>query len=302
MTSRTRTWALGLLLLGGCQCGKPVPHAASVDAGGAVTAAPVPAPQPKQVLEAIVLEISGSAEVLHPGTQDWVSLALGDPVRLGDAIRTADDGEVSLGFGAASLRVQQGSRLDLQLFEPHRLRASLDGRAEAKTPDGSMRIELTGPGGGLASLSSGRAALRSEGLDDAAAAALEGKLTLSADGKETELQPGELSVLQRGQPWSEGSALARRPVLRVGWPSLLLTNKSELSLEGRSGRMTRVFVQGHVVKTAADGSFEAQVHLHRGKQRIRVVAVDALGNTLTRSRVITLDPDAPTIRAKVHFR
>jgi hypothetical protein len=272
-----------------------------VDAGVPLahqTVAPAPVPT---VLKAIVLELSGSAEVLHAGEEEWVRLTLGDPVRPGDAVRTGGDGALSHGFGAARLRMEEGSELQLELFEAQRVRARLEGRAEASAPGSGLTLQIADKGGGLATLAFGRAALRS-GLAQTAAAALEGKLTLSAPGGQVELSPGQYSLLQEGQGWGQAATLPARPALRVDWPTRALTNQAELTLKGRGGGLSRVWVQGRPVATAADGSFEAKVRLRRGRQRVRVVAADVLGHKVTRARWITLDPDAPTIRAKVQFR
>lgn len=300
MASRSRLWTLTLLFLSACTCsrcsGPPVP-----DAGPPQVQAPVaPAVAPVR-LKAIVLEISGDAQVLRAGEDEWVRLTLGEPVRPGDSVRTGEDGALSLGFGEARLRVEEGSQLELQLFEAQRVRASLAGRAEASAPGADLTFQISSPGGGVATLASGRAALRN-GLAQAAAAALEGKLSLSAPGGQVELSPGQYSLLADGQRWGQASPLPARPALRVRWPSRTLTNKAELTLEGRGDGLSRVWVQGRPVATAADGSFEAKVRLRRGRQRVRVVAADVLGHKVTRSRWITLDPDAPTIRAKVQFR
>jgi hypothetical protein len=301
MTSRTSLCAIGLLLLAGCQCGGCGEPSAPPAPKTLTAAPPGEPPQPKRVLEAIVLELSGDAQVRRQGSEEWVTLAMGEPIRLGDAVRTGDAGEVSLGFGTAVLHVQQGSQLELQLFEPRRLRAQLQGSAEATAKDGALRLELTGAPGTLAALTNGKAAFRADGLSQVAAA-LEGKLDLSASGGDTQLLPGQLSLLKDGTRWGDPSSLDARPRLQVRWPERLLTNRSTLSLTGRAGRMTRVLVEGHAAKLTGDGRFEAEVHLRRGRQRIHVVAVDVLGHELTRSRVITMDPDAPTIKAQVHFR
>src|SRR5262249_23158530 len=144
-TMRSRTdarWCacIGLLL---AACTKPTPPRAvarlDLDAGG------LPAPTDAGVgaqssaaaglagpgESALVLSVGGVVEVQRGGKGEWLALAVGDPVRAGDQIRTSPDGHLELSFGAARVRVHEGSQVELTVLEPHELRANVTGATEA---------------------------------------------------------------------------------------------------------------------------------------------------------------------------
>jgi hypothetical protein len=50
-----------------------------------------------------VAVLAGHAQALHAGTSDWVDLASGDPVFVGDRLRTLADGKMQLAFREDSL-------------------------------------------------------------------------------------------------------------------------------------------------------------------------------------------------------
>src|SRR5262249_17237560 len=61
-----------------------------------------------------VAEIGGQAEVQHAGATDWVALKPGDPVELGDQVRTAADSKLKLLFHDDSvLTLAPGSLLKI---------------------------------------------------------------------------------------------------------------------------------------------------------------------------------------------
>jgi hypothetical protein len=60
-------------------------------------------------------------------------------------------------------------------------------------------------------------------------------------------------------------------------------------------------VQGKPVAQAEDGSFVTEVPLKRGPQRISIVAIDPLGRRGYDTKVVTMDPDAPSIQGKVEY-
>jgi hypothetical protein len=307
MASSSRAALAGALLLVACH--KPAapvavapvapPAPVVVDAGvpaSAATDAPV-----HQVLESIIIKLNGSAQVQRAGSDEWVELKIGDPVRPGDTVRTASDSEVSLGFGTAQLHLHDESSVKLKILGANRVRAEVAGQVEAAAPDASEQVELEGPGGALATVRFGRAMMHAEG-GRSAVASLEGKLALESGGSQVDLEEGAFSVAQDGRAPSRGIKAPKRAALEVAWPAQALTNKATLKLQGRAGPWTRVFVQGHAVQPADDGNFTSDVALHRGEQRVRVVAVDVLGHRTAKSMLITLDPDAPNIHAEVRFR
>ena len=90
----------------------------------------------------------------------------------------------------------------------------------------------------------------------------------------------------------------RRVLLSVQWPDQRETNKATFPIEGRVEPGSRVFVQGEQVAVEAGGTFRAEVPLKKGKQKIAVVTVDALGRRKQVEGVVLRDDSLPDVKVK----
>lgn len=313
MCSRTEPRALALLLvLGALGCPEsaapplvplppltvapaaPSPPAAPEDAG-----IPLP-PEPPRVetLDAIVFEFAGQAEVRRAGTGEWVALAVGDAVRVSDEVRTSADGSLQMRFGEARIQVREGSELTLRILEARAVRAEVRGLASGQAADGG---ELTFEGSGaVAVVRGGQLSLDANG-DRAVASSLSGDASLTSGGATIEVRPGQLATAQ-GASIPKRTAIPKRVALQVNWPTEAETNQPSLVLRGKASPSARVLVLGRRIEPAADGSFQTQVALKRGRQSIQVVAIDPLGRRKSEKRQITFDPNAPSVSGKVEYR
>jgi hypothetical protein len=277
----------------------PLPPAppAVVDAGAAPSSdaglAAVPA---EQGLFGKVGKVTGQVEVQRAG-EGWVELTLGAPIRMGEKVRTAEGGEVELIFGGTILRVAEDSDVELTLLTEQMVKVSLTGSGEAQLKDGEVAFSA---GDAVASAKSGRLSLTFDG-QSATAAALEGEAQFSAGGKSVLLKAGQFSTARAGA-LGKPTKLPKAVALLVAWPEQAITNKNELYVRGKASPQARLLVNGKKVQVTGDGRFEARVPLKRGKQNVTVVAIDPAGRKVVRSKAVVMDPDAPSIKAKVEYK
>ena len=105
-------------------------------------------------------------------------------------------------------------------------------------------------------------------------------------------------MLGSGEAPGEPAAALRRVLLSVQWPGQRETNQATLPVVGRVEPGSRVFVQGQPVTVEAGGGFRAQVPLRKGKQKIAVVTVDALGRRKQVDTIVMRDDSLPDARVK----
>ena len=251
----------------------------------------------------MVLNFGGTVEVQRAGTDEWVSLKMGDPLRAGDKIRTSADGHLEFAFDVARMKVQESSEVTLKMLDLKMIRAEVTGHAEAEVPEGHGSIALEGRGGNaVASIKGGRFSLYSDGKGTTSVGSLDGIASLASGSRTVSLKSGEFSAAKGGASPSRPAKIPKRVTLRVSWPTETEVNKSIFSLRGKASVLARVIIHGGTVKSDADGSFVAEVTLRRGTHRVSVAAVDPLGRRAADSREMTFDPDAPDIKGQVEYR
>jgi hypothetical protein len=244
-----------------------------------------------------VAKLVGEAQVQRQGTDEWVSLTLGTPIRVGDRVRTSEGGEVELSLGVVRMRVTEESQIELTLLTPRQVKVDLTGSGEATLSEGEVSFRA---GNAEASAKSGKLSLTFDG-ESATAAALEGQATLTSGGKSVDLKSGEFSTV-RGGALGKATRLPKNVALEVAWPEQEETNRTELVLRGKTNPQARLLVMGKKVNVGADGRWEVTVPLKRGKQTVTAVATDPAGRKVVRSKSVVMDPDAPSIKGKVEYK
>lgn len=256
-----------------------------------------------EVVGAILLHLNGVAEVQRGGAGGWRGLKIGDAIRQGDSVRTAEDGLAEFSIGDAQLRLSSRTLMTFSILGAKRVRAEVAGSVEATRAEGGTgELELASVhGDAVARLEHGRLAVVSQGKRTSVVV-VEGRAKLTSRGTTLALKEGQLSI-------SNGTGAPSRPVtapqrisLKVRWPKEEVTNRAAFAVRGKVSATARVWVQGLPVEPAPSGDFATQVALKRGKQRVSVVAVDVLGRKAGESRQITLDADAPSIHGDVRYQ
>ena len=309
--ARPGVGAVLFLVLGAFGCHDPAPAPApprpappvqvqvlAADAGSGEE----PAQVVHETLPGFLMNLSsGTAEVRRAGTNQWIVLKIGDPIRQGDAVRSAADNQLELTLGQGHIRVNPGGQLSLEALDASMIRAHITGQVEAQSAQGEQSIELQGEEGVYGRVSAGRFLMNASSSGRTQLAVLSGSASLQSGDKSVELGEGESTSIERGKLGAR-SKVPKNVALHVGWPPNDATNQALLSLNGHVGAWTHVVVQNKEVTPGADGTFLAKVALKPGKQRVAVVATDVFGRHVAQTHVITMDPTAPAIKARVEYR
>lgn len=282
---RVSAIAVVCLALGACGKGAGQPGLA------ASSAAPV---EPAE--RAVVTASHGQVELVHDGT---VSPAkVGDRLGVRDALRTRD-GEADLSVDGVKVRLHEASRIELQQVDKRALRARVRGSVESEVEQNGKLDVAVEDSDAVAHSEGGHFFVSADGKGIVAVASVTGTVHLSGGGKSVAVNKGEVGrVLAPGEAPSEPAAALRRVLLSVQWPGQRETNRASLPVVGRVEPGSRVFVQGQPVTVEAGGGFRAQVPLRKGKQKIAVVTVDALGRRKQVDAIVMRDDSLPDARVK----
>lgn len=277
------TVALGVTLIA---CSK-------VETQPAVATAAV-APEPARE-HAIVTASRGQVELVHDGN---VSPArVGDRLGARDALRTGD-GEADLAVDGVKVRLHESSRLELQDVHKRAVRARVRGSIESEVDSGKLDVAIE-DSDAMAHSEGGHFFVTTDGKGVVAVASVTGTVHLSGGGRSVAVSKGEVGrVLGSGEVPHAPAAALRRVLLSVQWPGKRETNKPSLPVVGRVEPGSRVFVQGQPVTVEAGGGFRAEVPLRKGKQKIAVVTVDALGRRKQLDAIVLRDDSLPDARVK----
>ena len=197
------------------------------------------------------------------------------------------------------MRLLEGSRLELKQVTKQGLRARVRGSIESQVDQvGRLEVEMENSDA-TAHSTGGHFFVTADGRGVVAVASVTGVVNVSGGGKSVALNEGEVTHLTRAEPApSKPVAALRRVLLSVQWPDQRETNKATFPIEGRVEPGSRVFVQGEQVAVGAGGTFRAEVPLKKGKQKIAVVTVDALGRRKQVEGVVLRDDSLPDVKVK----
>jgi glucodextranase-like protein len=287
MAVRTRVLALAMAAFA---CGRARSQGPS---GSVASIAGEPARQ-----RGVVTAKTGKVELLR-ATDGTVSEAqVGDQFGVRDAVRTAK-GDADLSFDGVRMRLHDESQLTLEALDRQKVRAKVRGSVESEVSgNASLDVEAEG-GDAVAHSDGGHFFITSDGHGMVAVATVTGVVHLAGSGKSVEVAKGQVSRLSGAQATpSEPAAALRRVLLSVQWPNQKETNRATLPIAGRVEPGSRVFVQGVPVAVEARGTFQAEVPLKQGRQKIAVVTVDAFGRRRQVESVVVRDDSVPGIKVK----
>jgi hypothetical protein len=273
-----------LFAIAGCNKDEPRPAVAVTSTAG----------EPARE-QAVVTASRGQVELVRDGNVSAVKV--GDRLGVRDALRTGD-GEADLAVDGVKVRLHEASRLELQDVQKRAVRARVRGSVESEVENGKLDVAIE-DSDAVAHSEGGHFFVTADGRGVVAVASVTGTVHLSGAGKSVEVSDGKVGrVLRSGEAPSEPSAALRRVLLSVQWPGQRETNKATMPVVGRVEPGSRVFVQGQPVTVEAGGGFRAQVPLKKGKQKIAVVTVDALGRRKQVDTVVLRDDSLPDARVK----
>ncbi len=250
-----------------------------------------------------VASVVGVVEVRRDDGE-WVRLEPGRELSEGDEVRTAD-------FSQAILRPKQGATLTLtpnttftigdETPEVSRFTLGV-GRVSA---DVERRRERTfefdsATGGARADTRGGEFHLVADGEGLLGVVTQRGEVGLSAEGERVVVPAGRQAVAMPGRAPSQPLPIPQEVFLQVEWPEER-TEEERVKVAGQTDVGARVRLGERRVTVGHDGTFEVEVPLSEGENRLVVLAEDGAGNVRrSQSPVMIRDvPRRPTLRLEV---
>ena len=248
--------------------------------------------------QAVVTAKNGKVQVLRAADGSVEEAKVGDRLSARDALRT-EVGAADVAVDGVRVRVHEGSRLEVRQIGNQELRARVRGNVESEVDrTGRLDVEMENSDA-TAHSEGGHFFVTADGRGVVAVASVTGTVNVAGGGKTVALTEGEVTHVSKSSPTpSKPVAALRRVLLSVQWPDQKETNKSTLPIEGRVEPGSRVFVQGEPIAVEENGAFRFEVPLKKGKQKIAVVTVDALGRRKEVEGVVLRDDSLPDARVK----
>jgi len=269
---------------------------------------PPPPPPPKvaavpdaghKVVEIRLGQLQGKVEIRRAGTTQWTTAAEGDTVSPADGVRTADGSYALLVGGEAwEVKMEPGTEVGIGELSDSISRILLDsGMAKATVRPGARHtFEVRAANSdAVASTDGGVFTIASNGQGTVAVGAEQGEVRFLGKGRVVIVKAGQESILRPGQDGpSAPAAIPSSLLLKVALPNRLVVNTPTLVLKGQTAPGAQVEVAGRVVRSDAEGRFEAKVPLTEGKNALTVKARDVGGVTTTATHNVERDTTVKT--------
>ena len=287
---RGRGAAALLLALTGCgTCGKePAPPAP-------VSGPPAPARARVQVE---VTSARGEVEYRRGASGAYLPASGGMTLGLEDALRTGAGSSAALSVGSdGTIFLRERTEVSVKQLLVDRSRFRLERGRLAATPGKSrmkMAVESSGSSA-VAEASSGSFAVFNDGHGLVAVVAEAGEVKLSSKGGDAVLAAGEGAQVQ-GSAAPHREAVPRSVLLKVAWPSEKVSRQETMVVRGEADPGASVSVNGRDAQVSADGSFEAEVPLAPGQNRISVSSTDRFGRTAGDAALLQVDRKPPPVK------
>jgi len=276
--------------------------------GADTPAAPAPAPAARPpdaapagpdaapALSFAIAGVEGTVEVRRGGV--WTQVMAGDRLAAADAIRTGD-------AGRATLRAAGGDELVLRErveLAVERLGATvteltlLRGRVKAAAAAGTERLQISSAGAQAVGAGGGRFTVYADTRGAVAIASESGDVRVIAAGTEVVVGAGTQSYVPPGQAPTGPVPIPEAVFLSVAWPGGEVAT-AKATVRGKAAPGTEITVAGQPAVVKDDGSFETQVALREGANRIEVLAETVDGRTRTSAGRIQVNTKGPPLEA-----
>jgi hypothetical protein len=211
----------------------------------------------------------------------WVALAPGTQLGVTDRIR-------SRGEGVAALRAADGSRIELVDEVEVTVEALTRSLAELELHRGRLRADLAEgsdlalrvtSSGATAEAQDGAFVVVADGSGMVAVASETAEVRLRAHDREVLVAAGQQAVVPPEGPPSDPQAIPDSVLLEVAWPTGRVQRDRRLVVRGHVAPGSEVRVADRSTPVRPDGSFETEVELAEGVNRVAVRARDIAGRT-----------------------
>lgn len=267
---------------------KPPPPVAVVDAG-------------PRAVEIHLGEVTGSVQIRHGATGEWVDAKSGDVLQPTDGVRTTDGSyAVLVGGETWEVKMEPGTEVGIgELKETISQLLLESGMAKATVKGGGRHaFEVRAANSDAVARSDGGVfTIASNGRGTVAVGTEQGEVALSGAGRVVIVRAGQQSIVKPGQAPSEPVTIPSSLLLKVALPSKKTVNTPKLEVEGTVEPGSMVEVQGRIVTVDEHGRFKVPVSLKEGKNPLTVRARGVGGQETKAAGAVELDTTvkAPTI-------
>jgi hypothetical protein len=257
--------------------------------------APVAAPAPPPVEDALVSEVSGDAKRVD-SSGGATALSVGDRLHVSDSLRTGKGARIGLEIGAGSkLTVGEGTQLTVREItnQVHRLKLTR-GRITADYAKGGERSLLieNESGDTVAVTKNARFSVLANGTSLSVATA-EGAVDLTAQQTTVTVGAGQQAVAFAGEAPSAAEAIPAALLLKVADASASKRVEGLCAdVDGKTAPGTEVLIDGAPQAIDREGHFRVKVPRDpKDKRSVLVATRDASGLRTTREVPCGTDPE-----------
>lgn len=242
--------------------------------------------------ENLVVTAPGALERQDGGR--WVAVVQGTRLQATDRIRTQGEGSVALQAADGS-RIELVDEVEVTVEALTRSLAELElhrGRLRADLAEGSDLALRVTSSGASAQAQNGAFVVVADGSGMVAVASETAEVRLRAQDREVLVAAGHQAVVQPDGPPSDPEAIPESVLLQVAWPTSRVQRERRLVVRGHVAPGSEVRVADQRTAVRPDGSFETEIELAEGANRIAVRARDVAGRTKVE--------ESPAVMVKTH--
>src|SRR6185295_3565847 len=231
------------------------PVAPAPDAAAGLPVSPPPQPF-------LIGDVAGTVEVRRGDA--WAPVASGDRLGPDDAIRTGSDGRAVIRTdGGDELFLRE--RVQLELGELTLTR----GKVRAQTAAGTERLEITAGDAKASAGHGGRFTIYADPAGAVTVASETGDTRVIARGTEVAVGAGKQTFVPPGGTPRDPVPVPDEVFLSVAWPGGEV-HAPRAQVKGKAAPGTSVLVNGEPTAVKDDGTFETQVALKEGPNKVSV--------------------------------
>ena len=254
-------------------------------------AAPIPAPAPTTFE---ITEVSGAVEVRRG--VDWVPVKPGDRLGTADAIRTQNDGRAILrGAGGDELKLRERVELEIGRLSTFTSELRLRrGKLRAQAAPGTESLQITSGEAQAVGKGGGRFTVYADPRGAVTVASESGETEVIAQGAAVTVGAGKQTYVAPGKKPGDPVAIPDEVFLQVAWPAGEV-HARKVNVRGRAEKGALLLVNGQETAVNEDGTFQTDVALREGKNKVAVRAETMSGEQREKTGEVQVNTHGPPL-------
>lgn len=252
-----------------------------------------------------VLSVTGDVQI-KSATGDWVAAKKDAELFAADTVRTAANGQARLQIGkGVEVRVGPASAFSVEELREGLSRIQLkSGRVLARVDEKGRRVlQVQGSeSDAVAQSAGGQFGVVASSAGELSVASIEGKVAVSAQGKEVVLLSGEQTKAMLKKAPEAPTQVPSSIYLKLDPLKKRHTNQAETIISGETNPGALIQIGNESLLADKMGKFRLKVPLNAGRNQLSVRVKDPIGRTKeAKTTPIMVDQKAPGIDTKVRW-